>query len=90
MLRFKRETIALPIHAPGCAGLRAIEKVSAVKLESWFRGIATQDSPRARIVRASGKRRARAGFAIEHPVMIVPVSNQNLCILLTDTCPNRR
>src|SRR5258708_32706510 len=70
------------------ADVRAVEKITAIKLQARFGRQNFHESSRRRLVKRSDQLQVFS-LAVEHPVMIVPLSKLQLVVVVLDPSSDR-
>ena len=88
MLRLQAKAVALFIDVPVFPGNRPVQKIAGVELHSWLGGQDLQHSSAGGFVHQGGTGEAVV-LAVDHPVVIIAVSQNQLFIVLVDAFADR-
>src|ERR1700722_8667516 len=84
VLRFEAKSETKVVRLAALAGF-SVEKISGIELNAWFCSPYFHRAAGCRFFHFGSERRRVTGFSIQHPIVVVAVSEFKLFVLLIDT-----
>src|SRR5258707_9120502 len=88
VLRLQTKAGPVLVNGATLAFVRPVEKITAIKLQAWLGRQDFHESSRRRLVKRSDQLQVFS-LAVEHPVMIVPLSKLQLFVVVLDPSSDR-